>query len=386
MTLPTIEPVDGATLGAAITDIDLTRLSGQTWRIVEEAFLEYAVLVFPEQHLDADAQVAFGRRFGEIEFLREDGREAVQFSNRKLDGSLLQPDEFRFKALRGNEGWHMDSTYMPLSAKAGLLSAIEVPASGGETEFADMRAAYDALDAETRDRIAALSACHSLYASQARVGHLVDTGSGYGYHDKGAPIRPLVKTHPVTGRKALQLARHILSHPRHGGYRRPGAGRRPAATCVPAAAGVHPPVAAGRPAAVGQPLRAAPGAALRPNRAARAAGHPHSGRPRDRAGPHHARRARRRLPALYVELLPLTPTRQTYLAASSSLQRAARKNSSGQISMSHAGPCSRRGRSSRQTTMQRSTSPSSVSARSPRRCFAWILREALASMATRPSG
>ena len=67
---PTIEPVEGATFGTVITDIDLTQLSGHTWRTVEDAFLEYAVLVFPAQHLGADAQVAFGRRFGEIETLR----------------------------------------------------------------------------------------------------------------------------------------------------------------------------------------------------------------------------------------------------------------------------------------------------------------------------
>ena len=210
---PNIEPIEGVTLGASITGIVLNRLGSDEWRAVEAAFLEYAVLVFPAQHLRAGAQVAFGKRFGEIELLREDGIEAPLFSNKKLDGTVLQPDEFRFQVLRGNEGWHMDSTYMPLSAKAGLLSAVEVPASGGETEFADMRAAWDALDAATRDRIAGLSAYHSLYASQAKIGHQVDTGAGYGYHDKGAPIRPLVKTHPVTGRKALQIARHIYRIP-----------------------------------------------------------------------------------------------------------------------------------------------------------------------------
>ena len=210
---PNIEPIEGATLGAVITGIDLNLLDGQTWRAVEEAFLEYAVLVFPAQYLRAGAQVAFGKRFGAIELLREDGIEAPLFSNKNLDGSLVQPDEFRFKTLRGNEGWHMDSTYMPISAKAGLLSAVEVPSSGGETEFADMRAAYDDLDADTRDRIAGLTAYHSLYASQARIGYVFDTGTGYGYHDKGAPIRPLVKTHPVTGRRALQIARHIYRIP-----------------------------------------------------------------------------------------------------------------------------------------------------------------------------
>ena len=197
----------------------------------------------------------------------------------------------------------MDSTYMPLSAKAGLLSAIEVPATGGETEFADMRAAWDAFDAATRDRIAGLSAYHSLYASQAKIGHLVDTGSGYGYHDKGAPIRPLVKTHPVTGRKALQIARHIYRIPGMDDADAQALDRRPAATRVPAAAGIHPPVAGGRPAGVGQPLRTAPGAALRPRRAARAAGHPHRRRSGDRARRHHPRRARRRLPTLRLESL-----------------------------------------------------------------------------------
>ena len=64
---PTIEPIAGATLGAVITGIDLNRLGGQAWRAVEDAFLEYAVLVFPAQHLGAGAQVAFGKRFGAIE-------------------------------------------------------------------------------------------------------------------------------------------------------------------------------------------------------------------------------------------------------------------------------------------------------------------------------
>lgn len=210
---PTIEPIEGPTLGAVITGIDLNRLGGQAWRAVEDAFLEYAVLVFPAQHLGAGAQVAFGKRFGAIELLREDGIEAPLFSNKKLDGTLLQPDDFRFKVLSGNEGWHMDSTYMPLSAKAGLLSAVEVPASGGETEFADMRAAYDALDEEMKARIEDLSAHHSLYQSQAKIGYTMETGAGYGFHTKGAPLRPLVKPHPVTGRKALFIGRHAYSIP-----------------------------------------------------------------------------------------------------------------------------------------------------------------------------
>ena len=204
---PRIEPHANQTFGATITDIDLANLDAATWRVVEDAFHEYAALVFPGQFPSVVDQVAFGRRFGNLEYLR-DGQESVQISNVRADGTVLDSDEFRFKTLRGNEGWHHDSTYMPLAAKVGLLSAITVPENGGETELADMRAGYDVLDENTRQRIAGLSAYHSLYASQAKIGYRIETGSGYGFHTKGAPLRPLVKIHPVTGRKALCIGRH----------------------------------------------------------------------------------------------------------------------------------------------------------------------------------
>ena len=210
---PTIAPLD-TTLGATVTDIDLATMDDATWQCVEDAFHEYAALVFPGQDLSADEQVAFSLRFGDIEILRADrGATSVSISNRKADGSTLKSDETRFKTLRGNEGWHIDSTYMPLAAKAGVLSAKVVPAQGGETELADMRAAYDALDDAMKDRIKDLSAYHSLYASQAKIGHIAATGAGYGYHTKGAPLRPLVRTHPVTGRKSLCIGRHAYRIP-----------------------------------------------------------------------------------------------------------------------------------------------------------------------------
>ena len=89
-----------------------------------DAFHSHAALLFPGQYLSAEAQTAFGQRFGEIEPVREKDK-SFGISNRKEDGSVYKADDFRFKALRGNEGWHHDSTYMPVSAKAGLLSAIE---------------------------------------------------------------------------------------------------------------------------------------------------------------------------------------------------------------------------------------------------------------------
>jgi len=210
---PRVTPIN-ATLGAVVTGFALSQMDASTWKTVEQAFHDHAVLVFPGQHLTEDEQVAFANRFGDIELLAPDPEQkAVAISNQKPDGTVMTADEHRFKSLRGNEGWHTDSSYMPLAAKASVLSAQVVPSADGETEWADMRAAYEALDETTRRRIAGLSAYHSLYYSQARIGHVVQTGTAYGFHTKGAPLRPLVKVHPVTGRPALFIGRHAYGIP-----------------------------------------------------------------------------------------------------------------------------------------------------------------------------
>ena len=204
MTL-TVTPLD-ATLGAVVTDVDLAGLDDDTWAEIHAAFLEHGVLVFPDLHPDEESQGAFARRFGTIEKLspRQQGSTLV-FTNQKRDGSLTKPDEQGFHIMKGNEGWHTDSTYMPLAAKASMLRALVVPPEGGETGFADMRAAWDALDEKTQARLEGLSAHHSLYYSQKQAGYTHKTDNVYGFHDKGAPLRPIVKTHPETGRKGLYV-------------------------------------------------------------------------------------------------------------------------------------------------------------------------------------
>jgi alpha-ketoglutarate-dependent taurine dioxygenase len=209
--LPTVEPT-GATLGAVVTGVDLTALDHAQWNAIGAAFLEHAVLIFPGQHLSANAQTAFAERFGNIEHLVAD-RKIVPISNRRADGTLLSDHEHGMQVMIGNEGWHTDSSYMRLSAKASVLSAHVVPKHGGETEWADMRAAYDAFDDAMRERIAGLSAYHSLRYSQARIGHAAAVGSSYGFHDEQPPLRPLVKVHPETGRAALYIGRHAYGIP-----------------------------------------------------------------------------------------------------------------------------------------------------------------------------
>ncbi|MEM9713661.1 MAG: TauD/TfdA family dioxygenase [Actinomycetota bacterium] len=208
---PRITPLD-ATLGAVVEDVRLRSLDDGTWATIEAAFLRHALLIFPGQHLTDAEQTAFASRFGPIERIVA-GADTIPISNRFRDGTPLAADHYSTRIQQGNEGWHTDSSYMPLAAKASVLSARVVPSAGGGTEWADMRAAHDALDPATRERIAGLSAHHSIYHSQAQIGHEVESGAGYGFHDEGAPLRPLVKVHPETGRSALFIGRHAHSIP-----------------------------------------------------------------------------------------------------------------------------------------------------------------------------
>jgi len=207
-----IEPLD-ATFGAVVRGIKVSELDEATWRELYATWLKYALLIFPGQYLERDQQIAFARRFGPLEF------EMAAISNVKEDGTLRQEkdNDDRIKILKGNMGWHADSTYMPIQAKGAVFSAEVVPTIGGRTGWADMRAAYDALDGATRAKVEGLSAYHSLRYSQSKLGHDTTKAdgeySGYGFHDGPVPLRLLVKTHPETGRKSLLIGRHAHNIP-----------------------------------------------------------------------------------------------------------------------------------------------------------------------------
>ncbi|MEC9087790.1 MAG: TauD/TfdA family dioxygenase [Actinomycetota bacterium] len=204
-----VEHLDGVTFGSVVTEIDLETLNNEEWDELYELWIERALLIFPEAFLSPEGQDEFAKRFGDLEFPR------AAISNIGKDGKVHhQDDDEVVKSLRGNEGWHHDSTYMPVQAKGAVFTAEIVPSSGAATGWADMRAAYDELDPEIRDRISNLNAYHSLYYSQGRAGNLPDqqnddgTYNLYGYHDMEVSLRPLVKVHPVTGRPNLLIGRH----------------------------------------------------------------------------------------------------------------------------------------------------------------------------------
>ena len=178
-----VEPLD-ATFGATVRDVELADLDDDTWAELHATWLEHALLIFPGQFLTLDAQNAFARRFGDLEL------EAFPLANIDADGTVhTSTDDDVVKMLRGNEGWHHDSTFMPVQAKGAVFSAEIVPTAGGATGWADMRAAYDELDEATRERLAGLSAYHSLRYSQGRAGYLPSKATTGGYLQGGSTTR-----------------------------------------------------------------------------------------------------------------------------------------------------------------------------------------------------
>jgi alpha-ketoglutarate-dependent 2,4-dichlorophenoxyacetate dioxygenase len=183
---------------------------------VEAGMDRCGVLVFREQHLSDEQQLAFTRNFGAIEHA-EGGHIAKPHERRLGDGMidasnldaqgmpLAREDRHRMFNL-GNRLWHSDSSFRAVPAKYSLLSARVVATSGGNTEFADMRAAYDALDDATKAEIAALACEHSLIYSRGALG-FTDLSDEERALFKPARQR-LVRTHPVTGRKSLYLSSH----------------------------------------------------------------------------------------------------------------------------------------------------------------------------------
>lgn len=199
-----------ATLGATVTGVGLNALSDREWRAIEDAFHEHAVLVFPRANLTEDEHIAFSRRFGPLERTlskRTERQEISLLSNVGADGGVAKPDDKLGLFLKGNRYWHTDSSFKKVGAKVSLLRALEVPATGGDTEWADMRAAWDTLDPATQARLDGLTAVHSYAYSQGQVGGTTLL-TRREWVDLPPVEHPVVRTHPATGRRSLYVGRH----------------------------------------------------------------------------------------------------------------------------------------------------------------------------------
>ena len=176
----------------------------------------WAVLVFREQHIDDGQQLAFTRSLGEIEHavgasLRAPAEYRLpttfaDVSNLDRNSEPFARDDRRRLFAIGNRLWHSDSSFKAVPAKYSLLHAVKIPSKGGDTEFADMRAAWDALDEETKALAAPLVCEHSQIYSRQLIGFFDLTDEE---RERFRPVRQcMVRTHPVTGRRSLYLSSH----------------------------------------------------------------------------------------------------------------------------------------------------------------------------------
>ena len=200
-----------------VLGVDLTKpLTREEAAAIDAGMDRYAVLVFRNQNITDDQQMAFTKNFSEIENAKGGNitkphelrlkQGMIDVSNLDKDGKPLARDDRRRMFNLGNRLWHSDSSFRAKPAKYSILSARTVASEGGNTEFADMRAAYDTLDDATREMIEDLVCEHSLIYSRGSMGFTELTD------DEKAMMKPvrqrLVRTHPVTGRKSLYLSSH----------------------------------------------------------------------------------------------------------------------------------------------------------------------------------
>ena len=210
----------GPCFAGEVDGVDLTRpLPAADIAAIHAGMDKYAVLVFHDQNFTDEQQLAFTQSLGPLELaigtsLRrpEDHRLPTTFadvSNLDRDNKPFARDDRRRLFAIGNRLWHSDSSFKVIPAKYSLLHARSIPSKGGNTEFADMRAAYDALDDETKKEIADLICEHSQIYSRQQLGFF-DLSDEERARFK--PVRQsLVRTHPSTGRKSIYLASHAGS-------------------------------------------------------------------------------------------------------------------------------------------------------------------------------
>ncbi len=207
----------GPCFAAEVEGLDLRKpLTPDEVAAVHDGMDRYAVLVFHDQRITDEEQVAFTRSLGDIEHaigtsLRpsNDQRLPTTFadvSNLDKDSKVYgREDRPRLFGL-GNRLWHSDSSFKVVPAKYSLLSARSIPSKGGNTEYADMRAAYDALDEETKAEVEGLVCEHSQIFSRSILGFTDFTDEE---RERFKPVRQcLVRTHPVTKRRSLYLSSH----------------------------------------------------------------------------------------------------------------------------------------------------------------------------------
>ena len=199
-----------------VSPVDLRGVADRgTLEEIRAAMDQYAVLVFRDQPFTDDEQLAFAKRFdgalhtktgAAVVKQNRFGNEALtDISNVDESGEIMRADDRRRMYSLGNRLWHTDASFQDPPGRYSMLSARIVPAVAGDTEFADMRAAYDALDAETKERLEGMRARHSIVYSRQVLGF--EFSEEEAERLPGA-VQPVVRTNPRTQRRSLYLASH----------------------------------------------------------------------------------------------------------------------------------------------------------------------------------
>lgn len=215
LTLKPIHPV----LAAEASGIDLTQsISSETARAINAAMNVHGVLVFRGQPLTQAQQIAFATSFGPLDIglkrvfkrpERLDDERLIDISNIDSDGVVAKRDSPKNLSNFANQLWHSDSSFMTPRAAYSMLHAVVTPSWGGNTEFADLRNAWDTLDDRTKETIEGLTAEHFALHTRILLGDEAYTDS----QKKEIPpaMWPLVDTHPGSGRKLLFVGVHARS-------------------------------------------------------------------------------------------------------------------------------------------------------------------------------
>lgn len=194
----------GPVLGAQISDVDLGSPSAEEIEAVTAALVEHQVLVFRDQPISADAQLALGRRFGELV--------VSPFSpNADEAPELIVLDYNQHSSSPLTDIWHADETYRPAPPKFTILKSVLTPELGGDTMFASMTAAYAGLSDRMRRHIEGLTARHGFGRFDRLIGNSVEGRRlVHGVEERFPhPDHPVVATHPVTGHPVLYVNRHF---------------------------------------------------------------------------------------------------------------------------------------------------------------------------------
>lgn len=204
-------------IGAEVRGVNLSEaLHPDTARALHAAWMEHLLLIFPEQAISDEQHIAFARHFGELEshpslaHRSSRNREIYRVSNVDEAGNIIPPKDTAWQYLSQSWRWHTDSSFRAVPSKGSILHGIQTTNAGGNTLFANMYAAHDALGAAMRARIEGLYVIHDhdyILSLSPELAARQDKGS----YDALPPVRhPLVQVHPVTGRRSLLLSPHTM--------------------------------------------------------------------------------------------------------------------------------------------------------------------------------